>query len=264
MGRLFPNGEETVHCSYRFKTATIEKIFREPATEAMNKGKYFEYLCLGGGADKTDEVTDLPRTLKGGKTVDQERIESQVVMFQRLLDEFEIKLTDVQHKFSKEWDHPNNIWMDEYEILIEGTIDFIHDLHTFAMNQNGESVWMDLDGCVHDLKLTANIWETYTRGSWAYPWSMDHSQVAVYQYLTDAPFCYWVFDYKPKPEFRLWQHDASQIEMMEMHERIRKSVEKVIEYSEAGWPKLPAFYRCETCPVIDCDKRTTKPAFMIF
>jgi hypothetical protein len=242
----------------------MEKIYREAATDAMNKGKYFEYLCLGGGADKTDEVTDLPRIRNGAKSVDQERIESQVVMFQRLIDEFEIKLDKVQQHFEKEWDHPNNIWMDEYEIIIEGTVDFIHDLHTFAMTQNGESVWMDLDGCIHDLKLTANIWETYTRGSWAYPWSMDHSQVAVYQYLTGAPFCYWVFDYKPRPEFRLWQHETSDIERMEMHERIRKSVEKIIEYSEAGWPKLPAFFRCESCPVVDCDKRTTKPAFMIF
>lgn len=265
MNRLFPDGEEKDICPYRFLKCNIQKEFREKSTEAMDKGKFFEYLCIGASADKDDMVTDLTRLKSGNKSVDQERIESQVIMFQRLLEEFNIKIEEIQQKYHKEWDHEFNIWMATHEVIIQGTIDFRADLYANATDQNGEEKVLNLPRCIHDLKLTADIWEIYGRGSWAYPWSMSHSQVAMYQYLTGSPFCYWVFDYKPRPEFRLWNHEATDIEKMELHETIRKTVEKFVEYEDNNWPKKPAYYRCATCPVGDhCDKKTTKPAFMIF
>ena len=90
----------------------ILKNFDRPETLAMICGSYFETLCLGSGAGGR-KTLDLPRKtlsekryremiasgipeseIKGDKTIDQLRIEQQVLRFPQRLAELKIAINE--------------------------------------------------------------------------------------------------------------------------------------------------------------------------
>lgn len=270
IGKMFPDGEEKILCPKQLKETFIDRKYRMPDTEAQASGKYFEYVCLGAGADMTDLVTDL-RHVKSGrggeKSADQIRIEDQARMFEEIAENLGVKIIkeNIQVRVEKPWDHEYNEWEEEYDIVITGIIDFISPVNAMAFKENGERGVIQCENAVHDLKLTKDIWAVFGRNrSWAYPWTMNHTQLAIYNYITDLPAFYWVFDYKPKAEFRVYHKEMTSMEKLEMHEAIRKTAEKYIELDKVGWPASPAYYRCKDCPVKDCTSRTKKPDIQIF
>jgi len=272
INQMFPDGEEKSLCPRQLKTGYIDRKYRMPETEAMSAGRFFEYLCLGSGANPDDNVTDL-RSVKSGKggekSVDQVRIEDQVRQFETLVEQLGCKITpeNTQQHVGREWEHDYNEWSDDYEVLITGVLDFISPVNAIGFKENGERYPLIFDEAVIDLKLTKDIWGTFGRNrSWAYPWTMSHTQLAIYNYITGLPAMYWVFDYKTKPEFRLYYKELTSIEQLEMHETIRKTVEAYISMNKLGWPASPAFYRCRQCPFKeeDCADRTKRPDIQIF
>jgi hypothetical protein len=136
-----------------------------------------------------------------------------------------------------------------------------------GFDANGNREPLKFENAVHDLKLTGDIWAVFGKNAtWAYPWTMNSTQLAVYNYITGLPTLYWVFDYKPKPEFRVYNHEISAIEKAEMHETIRKTAEKMIELSETGFKPTPAYFRCKDCPLSkeDCPDRVDTPDVQIY
>lgn len=271
INEMMPEGEEKALCPLQLKLSRIDKKYRREMSEAMASGSYFEYICLGAGAGD-DTVTDL-RSVKAGrggaKSVDQERIEDQARNFENIAKELGVVIgpENVQLAVFKEWDHEYNEWADEYDILITGILDLVSPIRGMAFKEQGERLPLDFPEAVHDLKLTKDVWGTFGRNRcWAYPWTMDHTQLAIYNYITDLPTFYWVFDYKPRPEFRIYHKEMTSIEKLEMHETIRKTVERYIELDKLGWPAGPAYYRCQNCPVSaeDCSQRSVKPDIQIF
>lgn len=72
-------------CPRKWEGMWINKIIPFYSNDMMDKGKYLEYLCIGGSAKEDDEITDLPRKKNGEKYVDQIRIESHAKYFKEHL-----------------------------------------------------------------------------------------------------------------------------------------------------------------------------------
>ncbi len=267
---MFPEGEEKPICPRQLKFTNIDKLYKMKRTVPMAAGSYFEYCCLGAGAGD-DTVTDFT-TIKAGKggakSVDQIRMEDQAIMFDNLREKLGAsKATSVQQRVAREWEHDNNIWSDMYEILITGVLDWTGPVEAMGFDSNGNRELLKFKDAVHDLKLTADIWGTFGKNkTWAYPWTMDNTQLAVYNWITGLPTLYWVFDYKPKPEFRIYHHEITAIEQAEMHETIRKTAEKLVMLHETGFPAAPAHFRCKDCPLSaeHCNERVDTPDIQIF
>lgn len=267
---ILPDGEPKPFCPRQLKMTRIDKIYRTPMTTAMAAGSYFEYICLGAGADLGDTVTDFTEIKSGrggAKSVDQIRMEDQAVIFENLLEQFCGADLEVQRRIEKEWDHEYNEFADDYKIMVTGVVDFLAPVHAVGFDSNGERKEINYDEAIHDLKLTADIWGTFGRNkTWAYPWTMNSLQLIVYNYILGLPTFYWVFDYKVKPEFRIYEKEVTAIDKVEMHETIRKAAEILIEAEQNGWSPYPAYYRCKECPLSSehCDQRTTIPDIQIY
>lgn len=224
----------------------------------MGRGLFFEQQCLGASAGEYEEIPTLPRLSNGRKSVDQIRIEAQVVNFKRLLKRYHCEAEKVQHEISRVWMHNYADMFDE-EIILFGTTDFEGPIYIRAFNKNNEIVELDFDDAVHDLKLTKSIHATLPDGStWKYPWTIKDLQARMYKYISGKPFFYWIFDYKPNYEHRIYYVDDDPQKELEMHEAIRKTAEKLMEFKELGYPERPFFNICQHCPIKDCESRKNK------
>lgn len=220
----------------------------------MMKGLFFEYKAIGATAREFEKIDSLPLVRNDKKSVDQIRIEAQVTNFKRLAEKYCIEIDKVQQKVSKIWMHPYADAFDE-EIIIVGKTDFMAPIHMRAFNENNEIINIDYDEAIHDLKLTKSIQGSFADGSsWKYPWTMNTLQAYMYKYITELPFFYWVFDYKPKYEHRIFMMKDDPQKTLEMHEAIRKTAEKLIEFKENGYPEWPFFNVCQGCP-LECESR---------
>ena len=263
INNLFPDGEEALICPKFVKEVYIDKNYQIPPTRSMQKGLYFEYLILGASANEFKEVHELPLVRGGKKSVDQERIEAQVIMFNRLLKNVDGKVIESQVRVQKEWDHPYNIY-DE-PIIISGVLDFISSITSRAVTTNSEVKDIHFDKAVCDIKLTKDIYGKFQNGaSWKYPWTINGLQGRMYKYITELPFFYWVFDYKPVPDYRIYMMADDPNKVLEMHESIRKTVEKLIELKKSDYAAFPAFNLCNNCPIKDCKEKNSKINIQIF
>ncbi len=264
--KIIVHGNEINVCPSLLYKTRISKQYRESETFPMTKGKFFEYLSLGSGADEDDMVTDLPRIRGDKKSADQVRIEAQATVFLNAVEKYGANINETQVFYRKEWEHDNNIWSDEYRIIIAGTIDFKSPILANAINGNGERSVISYKEAIHDLKLTADVTTTFGPFAWGSPWNMDHIQACIYNYITSLPFFYWVFDYKTKPEFKLIYKEIDSISKMEMHEAIRKTIETMIEFESNDWAPVPYYSLCKNCIVTEqetCDMRISKPDIII-
>jgi len=271
VNKMFPDGNEIKFCSRRLYMENIEKVYRTKDTEAQAAGKFFEYICLGAGADMSNLVTDFRDIKKGRggeKSIDQVRIEDQARVFEEIYPTFGVNLDRTQERIEKEWDHTNNVWADQYRIMVTGITDFMSPIMTSnAFTQNDERTIINEKMAVHDLKLTKDIYGgPHTSRSWANPWTMSQNQGIMYHIITGFPVFFWVFDYKSRPEFRIYQKEINAINLAETHEAIRKTAEMYVELHEAGWPSYPAYHRCKSCELTNahCDQRTNNPDIQIY
>lgn len=255
---------ELYYCPRYVNAAFFEKTAPEKQSPAMMKGNYFETLVLGScrGGKK---ITDLPRKSLtkvqesenllakekgeslphiGEKTLDQERIEQQAVIFRLAATQLRMKVVlegenkNTQIPVYKQWDKYPNEYPD---VTVRGEID-IYNTPVFFDDDHYPKA-------VVDLKLTANIHNKYGRYCWGKPEYMDHTQGIVYTYLTGMPFFYLVFDYKPNPEWKPVYVRMTPTRLAELHECIRKIAEKITSHDAFGWEPEPDYNRCRYCPL---------------
>lgn len=203
-------------------------------TEAMLKGNYFEYLCLGATA--LDEAApELPLLKSGKKSSDNLRIDMQAKLFPEVLSQHKIIVTEVQRPLLYE--------MGEFVISTKADIfGSIHDPdHGFV-----EEAFIDL-------KLTKDINNTFGDFQWHDPELRDHTQafltVAVHYKMTGrlAKFYYLVFDYKEDSEYSLVEKRVTAMDIFEFFESIRIIINKISELNKEEWPTRPSWENCKDC-----------------
>ena len=225
--------EKDSTCPDRWRALWLDKEIEFPSNEDMDKGKYFEWICLGGGAVSGQDVTDLPRTSLGKKTIDQIRIEEQAARFMRLFDPksnefqgFEIidKQVELKHNGRK------------------GTLDFV----TRHIETN--TIWID------DLKLTRDANSTRSEYGWGHDWSdLDLVQMVHYADLYEDVYGIrprvglWVFDYSPDMLVRFGEIIISDKARKKKELRFASAVDVIGRYKENGWIKLPSEHECKSC-----------------
>lgn len=236
-------GDEIDHCP----KAIWEQFFSPKETristdkEVFRKGRFFETLAIGGGANPKEDVYDLPRLLNGKKSSDQIRIEEQAMVFKSKLKEFNMKILETQLKFQVEWPY-------DRRVLVQPTIDFVSPI---IGQYNG--VKYDYKYAIFDLKLTQNIRSGFGMYAWANPQDMDHLQAFTYVWAfkeatgREVPFFYWVFDYKKNPEDVMIKKKVDDMNYNEMHETIRKTVAYWDYYNKTGWDANPTPELCRNC-----------------
>lgn len=275
--QVMSNGEVDTFCPWKVFTHYVTedpKLMANYTSETLLKGCYFETLCLGSGV-RGQIVDDLPRKQNGNKKVDHERIEMQHLNFMSYCREHDIIIdpqTNVQIPVYKavEWDD---------EIIVKGEMDIFPVVLKTPNNPNVPAIV--------DLKLTADLSNTFGDYGWGDPTSMDHTQAKMYKYLTqnvdivlnkamgntkllnvmdkfdinniNFRFFYWVFEYKATLRSKWIEYVDTPTKRAELKESIRSTRNQINKYESLGWDKtVPAPENCKTCGVIGCQKRYIK------
>lgn len=209
----------------------------------MDRGKYFEFLCIGGSAISNDEVTDLPRLKNGEKSLAQKRIEEQVLVFNELfIDEGSDRY--LGHK----------IIDTQVDVRYEGrkgTIDFV-------TKDKSDNIWL------FDLKLTADAESTRSQYGWGHNWDdldlvqLVHYADLYYQNKGIRPkVALAVFDYSPRKAFKINEVVINEEAKNSKELRFSTAANVIAQYKEKGWTKCASETECAKCPLI-CDKRFKK------
>ena len=280
--KFIKKGTEIPHCPNKIHKSYIIREFPDPTSEAMLKGKYFESEFIGGTAHGGGIVADLPRkrvtkkALKlnpnaiGEKTLSQIRIDEQVKIGKEKAKKYGVVYNEfnTQTKIYKRWHEDPNI-------ILTGELDIFPTILKYKGNYYLTIV---------DLKLTADISNTYGDFCWGDFESMDHLQSAHYQYLIKdidfdlndelnpgnylrelinperakmindgyLLFVYWIFDYKPKYNDMFQPHIMHPIDWAHYYETIRKSISMLGFMESQNWPCNPGSL-CEGCNVKTCE-----------
>jgi hypothetical protein len=241
--------EDDQTCPSRWRAQWLLKQIPFASNEHMDKGSYFEYLALGGGAT-AQAVTDLPRLGNGSKSAEHKRIEQQMERFKRMFDptakEFRgLMIIDRQVEIK---DNKNRR---------KGTIDFVtKDLET-------DEIW------INDLKLTADATSTRSKYGWGHSWDkLDMLQMVHYQDLYagkhgPARAALWVFDYSTQMRVKIGEIKISDKAKQEKDIRFDSAIEVIDMYEDRGWSTIPSEEECKGCP-LKCADRWTPPAIEIF
>lgn len=230
--------EQEDYCPAKFYHSYVTKEHRPPSNKHMERGIYFETLCLGSGVDGKI-VAELPfEYLKNGnKSVRWKRIDEQAEYFKRLFNKedekylgYEIVEKDYVVKDSRD----------------RGVIDFI------LRDQEGK-IWLA------DLKLTSMI---NARHKWS--WGRDpkyidflqqHKYVDLYEYQEGKDIegsLVFVFDYTPKKDKKLFQITHSDEDIKEANNRFESAVEVIEHYKKEGFHENPSDRECSECVVPNC------------
>lgn len=232
--------EKPSTCPFRWKSQWLEGLVPFSSNESMDRGKYFEYLCIGGSAISNDEVTDLPRLKNGEKSLAQKRIEEQVEVFKELF---------INKDSDKYLGHEIiDIQVDVRNKERKGTVDFVTKDH-----QN--NIWL------FDLKLTADVDSTRSEYGWGHNWSdLDLVQLVHYRDLYYEQTGVMprvglaVFDYSPRKGIKINELVIDQDAVKRKEDRFGAALSVIEQYKQAGWTKCPSETECKNCPLI-CDKR---------
>ena len=269
---LFKGTERTDVCPRNLLKTYITRDMFSPDSDAMLYGRYFETKCIGSGADEM--VLDLPRNaINGKRRVDHDRIDKAIEKFEYVKQTcgLIIEKRNVQIPLSKPWVDPEKKNQPSFPVFITGTADLVS---SFGSKLHGieEQIY-----CI-DLKLTTDReqcywdkekpWQTF---AWGCIETMDHIQGVMYSMLSDLPFMYLVFDYKPKGGNADWKpvlvktivshpnDNESKIRQKEMEQSIRWTIGKLQMFHEEGWQPYQCD-ACKKCPVESCPfKYIVKP-----
>lgn len=232
--------EET--CLAKFKGMWIDKTIPFLSNEAMDKGNYFEYLCIGDNAkDSEDIITDLPRKKNGDKKIDQIRIEEQAEYFRELFDKnndnfLGYEIDNVQIEI---W-HPNG--------RDRGVVDFSTD-------------WGKENCILWDLKLTSNVEATRHPKNWGHPDRLiDITQSLFYVDIYERnfgvrpEFRYLVFDYSTKKGVKLIKVNPKNYDMEEIDLRKETAINTINNMSDDEFTYNPSKWQCISCS-LNCKHR---------
>ena len=283
IGYFFYKGERREYCAAKIKAMMDGGNI---STESMDKGSFFETLCLGEGRDGI-KLEDLPRKRLsakqilegksiGDKTIDQKRIEEQHLIFEKQKTIYQInvqKEVNTQVRIHKLWSHND-------DIVLRGDLDIFPS--TILLPTRG------LRLTTIDLKLTAKFgdWGEYC---WATPSAMDHTQGYMYHELVrdidielnnrldpgnkiqhlytgaikkqlelnEPLFFYWVFTYKEaEPQNKFVEVQWNPTVRAELHESIRKTIDEINKNERNGWQEVfPNSNNCKNCPLLGCSVR---------
>lgn len=275
-------GNDIEHCPARVYGTYIHPTLDIKETESMIDGQFFETLCIGRTKDGI-RVSDLPRKSLskkqqqenmiewekglapihwGEKTVDQIRIEQQVLVFKQKVKKYMMVIEDFN---------------TQTELRMRLSDDFMFVGHpdifpTPVMTKDGLIV-----ACI-DLKLTKDIDNTFGDFCWGDPDRMDNTQGLSYQYLIKnlslkdnehlselltpqllsmcnnslVTFRYWVFGYGNKSmRDKFVPVTYGKLEEIEIKQRIRKTMTLVEQYETYGWKTNPKHSLCHNCPLKD-------------
>ena len=81
-------GDVRDYCPSKIYHTRIIRDVEDMPTESMEKGNFFETLCLGSSAH--DATNSLPLLLNGKKSADQQRIEEQALAFKSVCEKYGI------------------------------------------------------------------------------------------------------------------------------------------------------------------------------
>lgn len=236
-------GLERGGCPRKFQAENITKELTKFTSEEMLKGSLLEFLCLGGGAGYSENITDLKRLRDGKKSADHLRIEKQANKFLKMVD-------------------PNEELFIGFEIIerqlvlevggIKGTIDFI------AVDKNGIK-W------IFDLKSTADI----DTGMWSIPEEIDMIQLCTYYYLYlekhpgETVKCgYFILDYSPRMNVAIYEVNVSEQAIVNMRQRFNNTETAMMEYDLLEeWPRVPNPNDCRYCK-LDCPVKINKAGYI--
>lgn len=225
--------EKESTCPDRWRALWLDKEIEFPSNEDMDKGKYFEWICLGGGAVVGGDVTDLPRLMNGKKSLDQIRIEEQAERFKQLFAPsnidflgFEITESQLELRYGDR----------------KGTVDFM------SKHVDTGDIWLN------DLKLTRDATSTRSEYGWGHDWSdLDLVQLVHYRDLyTDVygitpRVGLWVFDYSPSKLVKFGEIVISEKAVARKELRFETAIEVIALYKQNGWIKLPSEDECKKC-----------------
>ncbi len=235
--------EKDSTCPARWKAQWLDKTIRWESNENMDRGKYFEWICLGGGAVTGEDVVDLPRTTTGKKTIHQIRIEQQAERFKRMF-------TADSPEFIG-----HTITTAQLELSVgdrKGTIDFVSTCDGYT--------W------INDLKLTSDLSSTRTEYGWGHDWTrLDMLQMVHYQDLYSKIYGVvpkvglWVFDYSSDMRIKIGEVVISDKAKDFKEVRFEAASEVMAVYQDKGWPRIPSEPECRGCNITSCTARW-KPA----
>jgi hypothetical protein len=233
--------ERSDGCPYKWYHNWVHKAIPREGTDAMDYGRYFETLVIGGSAHD-EGLHELPLLKNGKKSAINIRIDEQAGYAISMLQDPEC---------------PDYMDLEMYETQVE--------LSNKDMNIRGiaDITGRLLDGrhALIDLKLTADVSSTYGAYSWGEPENMDFFQQVLYGYLYEQIYgvkpvnLLMVFDHSPNLGRKVIEIEVEDYSYDQMFDRIESFEEALLYYEENGFTKAPSKKECEDCPFVDigCD-----------
>lgn len=287
------NGNEKEFCFRNIYLTKITKKLKEPPSEPMLYGKYFETKCLGKSTGF--DVHDLPRKkltkkqiaenavrkkegrpeLLGEKYLDHIRIDDQVERFKAKVKEHKIIITDFNVQVPIK-----TVWDQDPDVLLSAELDVFPT--TILLPDEDDDNKLKLFAAIIDLKLTADIHNTHGDFCYGSPQFLDLIQAKMYHYvvrninkklnpdiselITESvqklidqnriQFLLWIFNYKKdllEDKFIRISWDTNKA--YELNESIRKTVSNLEMGEKLDWPTNPIYHICKHCPWKECPDR---------
>jgi hypothetical protein len=120
-----------------------------------------------------------------------------------------------------------------------------------------------------DLKLTADINNTYSEHGWGNVYGRDYIQQIYYQHVFEKEYgkplgfnCLLVFDYTPSKGKKLVTITPTESGFQRMLDRFSSYQDVINHYEQEGWPYLPSIKECENCP-LQCSSRMTEAPLIV-
>lgn len=181
----------------------IKDLLHEPSLQMMY-GSYFEFLAIGYGSGKQDDVKELPKKKNGDPYVAEERIKHQALRFKNMLDFFNeeflfLEIIDIQKYL--------------FHNKEDGVLDIV-----------SKDVMSDRT-VIADLKMTSDVNATYHPAMFGHNENIDITQAVHYADLWnriygELPlFSYLVFDYTNNKNFKRIDVDVSNEDILKLNER---------------------------------------------
>lgn len=226
-------------CTEKIRMTRIEQAVEEKPTEPMMLGRYFEDQCL---SLKRNDPSPLLKS--GAKPAHVLRVDEQVLNFRKVYKEYNMKVSSVQEEIVLPYATDEELKIEYY---VGGILDFTSSIHDDVLGYQPEAII--------DLKLTGSINQEFGDFSWRYPANMDHIQAQMYvrlyeqKYGKRLPFYYMVFDYKIDSDYTIIRKNITQMDMLELDESIRKTMEAISGLYRDGTTYFPSYDNCNRCPL---------------
>ena len=227
-------------CPSQIYHVFIEETAKMEITDSQNKGRFFEELCLLQPGETP--IVQAPKLKNGSMPIDYVRISEQAEFFrEEVTQQFGLDIKPMNRQIYMEYDYAPNV-------VLHGKIDFNSPIK--------DEILGDVPMAIHDLKMTGSIFKQFGDYSWAFPYNIDHTQAFMYTFLYKElfgwtlPFYYWVFDYSPDKNYKVFRKQVEPLHLLELQESIRMSVEKIKLFERNGWNvTVPMEKNCKNCPL---------------